>query len=118
MLGFELDIKGQLISAAIGNRCISITVEKKKGRFTIRFSGSDFTANKSMIWYESELEVGSKMAVAVKDIISENIPVMITEIALNTCSQKDDKEIVKEAEKCELAELRRILMQRGVPLPQ
>ncbi|MDR0711506.1 MAG: hypothetical protein LBF67_04050 [Prevotellaceae bacterium] len=113
-----MDIKGQRISAAIGNKSVSIIVEKREGRFTIRFSGSDFTINKSMMWYESELEAGSKMAIAIKDIIAESIPAMITKIELNACSQEDSKEIIKEAEKRELAELRRILAQRGVPLPQ
>jgi len=52
MLGFELEIKGQIIGASLGNRCVSIIATKENGRFTIKFSGSDFTTNESMNWYE------------------------------------------------------------------
>jgi hypothetical protein len=117
MLGFELDVEGQLINAAIGKRCISIIVEKKKDRFSVRFSGSDFTTNESMTWYESELSIGSKMTVAITDIINESVAAMITKIEPNSCSQEDNRGIVLEAEKRELAELRQLLMQRGVLLP-
>jgi hypothetical protein len=115
MLGFELNVKEQLINAAIGNRCISIIVEKKTDRFTIRFSGSDFTTNESMIWYESELDTGSKMTVAIKDIVNESVPAMVTKIELNPCSQEDNREVIIELEKRKLAELKQLLIQRGVP---
>jgi len=117
MLGFELEIKGQIIGASMGNRCVSIIVTKKNGRFTIKFSGSDFTINESMTWYESELEIGDKMTITIKNIENESAPIMIENIEVNSCSQENHVKIMKEVEKREFEELRQLLIQRGVALP-
>ena len=81
MLGFQLDIGKKSVQVKIEQRCVSIILEKVNDVFFLKFSGTDFTKNQSMVWYESEFTNKDAFDVRIKSIEEESVPVKIKSIS-------------------------------------
>ena len=79
MLGLELKIGSNIVGAKLGNRCITITIDKIGNDFFLKFSGSDFDENQSFTWHESLIS-DEKIKITVKQINHESTEIRLLSI--------------------------------------
>jgi len=84
MIGFELNINGERISAGLERGVISIIVTKLSDEFIdsidIDFTGlnsSEKGSEETIDWYKSKLKVGDELTIKVKDIMGNSTPLEI-----------------------------------------
>lgn len=82
MIGFELNINGERISAGLNDGVVSIIVTKLTDEFIdsidLDFTGlntSEKGNEETIDWYKSKLKVGDELTIKVKDIITNSTPI-------------------------------------------
>ena len=81
MIGFELNIKGEIISAALENGVVSIIATKVLSEMMdsidLDFAGLNTTHteyDESIDWYKTNLKEGDEFTVKVKNIVKNSKP--------------------------------------------
>jgi len=94
MIGFELTVNEQKVSAALENGVISVIVTKILNDFTdsidLDFVGLN-TANtdchERIKWYGTNLSVGDELVIKIKDIPKNSIPIEVGERSIETVNE-------------------------------
>ncbi|MDP3912620.1 MAG: hypothetical protein Q8R96_02645 [Bacteroidota bacterium] len=84
MIGFELNINGERISAGLEKGVVSIIVTQLSEEY-IDSIDLDFTGlntyekgnEETIDWYKSNLKVGDELTIKVKDIITNSTPIEV-----------------------------------------
>lgn len=84
MIGFELNINGERISAGLEKGVVSIIVTKLSDELIdsidLDFTGlntSEKGNEETIDWHKSKLKVGDELTIKVKDIITNSSPIEI-----------------------------------------
>ncbi|AOW10602.1 hypothetical protein [Flavobacterium gilvum] len=81
MIGFELNINDEKVSAALENGVVSIILTKLSDEFLnsidLDFTGlntSEKGNGETLDWYKSQLKVGDELTIKIKDILENSVP--------------------------------------------
>ncbi len=84
MIGFELEIKGQTISAeSIEGGVVTLIADVVRGKATMSLGGMAFKENgkqDSVKWFETNLVEGDEFTIRVKDIKKSSVPINVIEV--------------------------------------
>ncbi len=87
MIGFELEIKGQTISAeSIEGGVVTLIADVVRGKATMSLGGMTFKENgkqDSLTWLETNLVDGDEFTVRVKNIKKSSTPIEVREVDFN-----------------------------------
>lgn len=73
MLGFELELNGEVISVSVGNKCLTIIFSYCRNEFELRFSGTDLETSDFRKWYVNKLKEGNRVSVKIKNITKDSL---------------------------------------------
>lgn len=84
MIGFELNINGEIISAGMDNGVVSIIATRLTDEYVdsidLDFTGlntSEKGNEETIDWHKSKLKVGDEITIKVKEIITNSTPIEI-----------------------------------------
>lgn len=75
MRGFELSIKGKKIEGAINEGITIIVLTCRDDQYSIHFSSMDNTGMMAYTWFSSDLEQGTQLTIAAKEVANTLVPV-------------------------------------------
>ena len=97
MIGFELNVNGEIISSGLERGVVSIIVTKLSDEFIdsidLDFTGlnsSEKGNEESIDWYKSKLKVGDELTIKVKDIMTNSSPL---DIRKKNCDSDNERKI-------------------------
>ena len=111
MLGFELEIGGEISKATIEpEKMITIAVSKTVNGVFLNFGGTDFRSLENLTWVNKELMPGDHISVEIKEIGQESEPIEVHESVCGHSASKDEQ----QQELKQFYEWQRILQEKGL----
>lgn len=87
MIGLELNINGEKISAALESGVVSIIVTKLSTQHSdsidLDFTGlnlSELENDESIDWYKSKLKIGDELTIKIKNVLKNSQPMEIRKL--------------------------------------
>ncbi len=81
MIGFELDINGEKIAAALDSGSVAIIATKvstqRSDSIELSFTGlnlSESEYDESIEWYNTKLKIGDEFMIKVKNVLENSLP--------------------------------------------
>ena len=98
MIGLELTVNGQKVSAALKDGVVSIIVTKILNDFMdsidLDFTGLN-TANsdchETIKWYNTNLKIGDELVIKIKDVPENSKPIEIKERSVDSINEENLK---------------------------
>lgn len=112
MYGFELQHNGKTISAIIGQKNISIFITKINNEIILNFSGSDFQKSQGITWYNSNVNSGDHIIIALKNIKKGSIPIETHKLFVKKSQTIAEKQSQLEHDFARFKQLKKILNDR------
>lgn len=114
MHGLVLHHNGEIISAAMDQKNVSIFITKINNDITLNFSGTNFQKSQGMTWYNSKLHRGERIIIEVRDINKESNPIEEHPLSReNTHLEKKNRNDL-EYDLARFEQLKKILENRGL----